>query len=352
MNQLEPRLTKAPNPSFEQIVPSQPYWSPRRQATLYSIAQPADQPVTFSCYEIAFNQTNSLTTSQYLIFFGGFHYIGSRNIIIDLNDVWISDQSNSQSDNDWCFISGETADSIKHPIYGDQSFQPVQYAAITQSTTQPSKQSINQLFIAGGVDSTNGGPVLLNSVYQSINGFSWSKINDAPWEPRYAANLVVDQSDPLIDRLIIMGGLDYSYQLTDCWQSIDQGRSWARLIESSMPTHTGPINRVMSQVIMTQTINPSPSSKQSNNRSVMLLLGGQDNEHTNSIDDSITFYQDVWLSIDQSISFAPLTLAAPFARRADTKAVVGLSGTIVMLGGYASVGRTTYQFYNDGQHDV
>ena len=255
--------------------------------------------------QLTFTQTDNTrkTLTNPLIMYGGRGTYSSQGVY---NDVWAFDTSAEQ----WYLIGGTTPDGVQSRNYAN----PLQ----DQGRTADCYDNQGRMYAIAGTGSDNQ----KNSrVYSSVDGgMNWRLITaNAPFPAREAAACATGSSGQV---WVLAGAVednDVDY-LSDVYQSLDYGRSWVR------KTATAPWSKrtqADADVLQNSTLT---------GRDILYFANGYDGVKWPG-----QRQNDVWVSSNDGINWAAVTLNAPYRGRQDGQLIITNSGALITVAGDAGI---------------
>ena len=156
----------------------------------------------------------------------------------------------------------------------------------------------------------------------------WREItSSAPWVSRNCFQAVVLTND---DILVMGGQIETSliYQINDIWRSRDGGQNWSKITSDATWN-----DRENFQAVVL------------NNNDILVMGGLQ-------YDGGYRYFNDVWLSKDEGVSWTRITASAPWSPRSMFQAVVLTNNDILIMGGYSYAYDSTSDPNNHIHNDI
>ena len=200
-------------------------------------------------------------------------------------------------------------------FFGDETYTQA-WTQQTASAGWSARSSFSSVVMPDGSIVLMGGGY--NDVWRSTDkGATWTQMTaNAGWSVRRSFSSVVIPDGSIV----LMGGYPYS---NDVWRSTDKGATWTQMTASAgWSGRSGHTSVAM----------PDGS---------LVLMGGAYYNIGNS-----GYPNDVWQSTDKGATWTQMTASAGWSGRSGHTSVVMPDGSIVLMGGYVSAGKQSYNYNN------
>ena len=279
-------------------------WSARASPALLLMSK----PIT---YKQAGTRVTVSTTPNWLLMYEG-ALPSEENGVSQENDVWASADYGVT----WDIISGVSingAKGIQRSEMPDSSFPHRSHSNNCEDPANDDVYSIGGLYEENTVSERS-----TNEVWFSTNAMEWQRrsgVQTSFAPARYDSSCDVDTAHVLY----IAGGRSApgtSGLLNDVWYGTNQGRNWLRA------TARAPWRARAQHLVI--IFNSIPMG-----RTFLYVIGGISRDGGQDV----TLENDVWASSDGGVSWAAITVNAPWNRRWGHTGAIADNGVMVILGG-------------------